>query len=44
MKSELSKMQLVFRYRYQDDLISFNDRRYLESYINNIYPSEMIVK
>ena len=41
MKSELSKLQHVFR--FQDDLISFNDHGYLESCINNIYPSEMIV-
>ena len=41
MKGELSKLQHVFR--FQDDLISFNDHGYLESCINNIYPSEMIV-
>ena len=41
MKGELSKLQHVFR--FQDDLTSFNDHGYLESCINNIYPSEMIV-
>ena len=42
MMNELSKLQHVFR--FQDDLISFNDHGYLESCINNnIYPSEMIV-
>ena len=41
MKGELSKLQHVFR--FQDGLISFNDHGYLESCINNIYPSEMIV-
>ena len=41
MKGELSKLQHVFR--FQDDLISFNDHGYLESCINYIYPSEMIV-
>ena len=40
MKGELSKLQHVFR--FQDDPISFNDHGYLESCINNIYPSEMI--
>ena len=37
----LSKLQHVFK--FQDDLTSFNDHGYLESCINNIYPSEMIV-
>ena len=41
MKGGLSKLQHVFR--FQDDLISFNDHGYVESCINNIYPSEMIV-
>ena len=41
MKGELSKLQHVFR--FQDDLISFNfnDHGYLESCINNIYPSNI---
>ena len=41
MKGELSKLQHVFR--FQDELISFNDHGYLEYCINNIYQSEMIV-
>ena len=41
LKGKLSKLQHVFR--FQDDLISFNDHGYLESCVNNIYPSEMTV-
>ena len=41
LKVELAKLEHVFR--FQDDLISFNDNGYLESCIANIYPVEMIV-
>ena len=39
MKGELSKLQHVFR--FQDDLISFNDHGYPESCINNIHPYQV---
>ena len=41
LKDELAKLEHVFR--FQDDLISFNDFYYLESCIGNIYPAEMVV-
>ena len=41
MKEELANLEHIFR--FQDDLISFNDNGYLESCISNIYPPEMIV-
>ena len=40
-KSRLSKLQYIFR--YQDDLISFNDDGLLGEVLNSIYPSEMVV-
>ena len=41
MKEELANLEHIFR--FQDDLISFNDNGYLEACISNIYPPEMIV-
>jgi hypothetical protein len=41
MKEELANLEHVFR--FQDDLISFNDEGYLEYCISEIYPPEMVV-
>ena len=41
MKGELSKLQHVFR--FQDDLISFNDHGYLESCINKYLSTSILM-
>ena len=41
MKDESANLEHVFR--FQDDLISFNDDGYLEYCISEIYPPEMVV-